>query len=162
MYKVSFTGHRPEKLPFFSEDDPMLADLKNRLKIQSEKVINEGSDCFFSGMARGVDLWCAEIVIELKQKYPQIKLTAVIPCKSQSSKWSTEDKKRYETVLKQCDKVVYTSESYSQNCMLKRDRALVELCDILVAVFDGSNGGTKYTVDYAGKMHRKVILVPVI
>ena len=44
--------------------------------------------------------------------------------------------------------------------MLKRDRALVELCDVLVAVFDGKPGGTKYTVDYAAKKGRKTSLIP--
>ena len=160
MYKVSFTGHRPEKLPYFSEDDPLCVDLKQRLKTQIEKLINEGADCFFSGMARGVDMWCAEIVLELKQKYPEITLTAVIPCKTQSNSWSGDSKIRYEKILKSCSKIIYTSEIYDKTCMLKRDRALVELCDVLVAVFDGTKGGTKYTVDYAEKKHKKVIIVP--
>ena len=35
----------------------------------------------------------------------------------------------------------------------------IELCDVLVAVFDGKSGGTKYTVDYAAKLHRKTLIV---
>lgn len=160
MYNVSFTGHRPEKLPYFSEDDPMCVDMKQRLKTQIEELIIEGADSFYTGMARGVDTWCAEIVIELKRKYPGINLTAVIPCKTQTSGWNAEDTSRYESILKHCDKTIYTSTAYSKSCMLKRDRALVDLCDVLVAVFDGTKGGTKYTVDYAEKVHRKVIIIP--
>ena len=160
MYKVSFTGHRPEKLPYFSEDDPMCVDLKERLKTQIEKLINDGADSFFTGMARGVDIWCAEIVLELKQKYPAIQLTAVIPCKNQANKWGGSDKIRYENILNRCNKAVFISEEYDKTCMLKRDRALVELCDVLIAVFDGTKGGTKYTVEYAGKKHKKVIIIP--
>lgn len=160
MYSVSFTGHRPEKLPYFSEEDPMCLDVKQRLREQIENLIKEGADNFFSGMARGVDIWCAEIVIELKEKYPQIKLTAVIPCKTQTNGWDEESAVRYRIILSKCDKAIYTSEAYSKSCMLKRDRALVELCDILVAVFDGTRGGTKYTVDYANKKKKKVIVIP--
>lgn len=162
MYSVSFTGHRPEKLPYFSEDDPLFLDLMQRLKMQIEKLINEGADSFFSGMARGVDLWCAEIIIELKSKYPELKLTAVIPCKTQTNGWDEQSVIRYRNILERCDKKIYISEEYSKTCMLKRDRALVDLCDVLVAVFNGTKGGTKYTVEYAEKKHKKVIVIPPI
>ena len=66
---------------------------------------------------------------------------------------------RYLDILSKCDKTIYISDSYNKTCMLKRDRALVELCDVLIAVFDGTKGGTKYTVDYAGKMRKKVIII---
>lgn len=160
MYSVSFTGHRPEKLPYFSEDDPMCADMKQRLRIQVEKLIGEGADSFFSGMARGVDIWSAEIVIELKSKYPGLKLTAVIPCKAQTNNWDEKSVIRYRNILEQCDKTIYISDEYNKSCMLKRDRALVDMCDVLVAVFDGTKGGTKYTVDYAKKKHKKIIVIP--
>lgn len=160
MYNVSFTGHRPEKLPYYGENDPLCEDLKQRLKIQIEKLIIDGADSFFSGMARGVDMWCAEIVIELKAKYPELKLTAVIPCKTQANGWNLSNKLRYNNILEHCDKKIYISDEYSKGCMLRRDRALVELCDVLVAVFDGKKGGTKYTVDYAEKSRKKVVMIP--
>ena len=160
MYNVSFTGHRPEKLPYFSEDDPMCADMKQRLRAQVEKLIVEGADSFFSGMARGVDIWSAELVIELKGKYPELKLTAVIPCKTQTNNWDGDSVVRYNNILKHCDKKIYISDEYNKSCMLKRDRALVDMCDVLIAVFDGTSGGTKYTVDYAEKKRKKVIIIP--
>ena len=140
MYSVSFTGHRPEKLPYFCDDDPMLVDMKERLKIQIEKLIAEGAECFYSGMARGADIWCAQIVIELKNKYPDIKLSAVIPCKTQTEKWDETSTAVYNDILSKCDKTIYISDKYTKTCMLKRDRALVDLCDVLVAVFDGTKG----------------------
>ncbi len=160
MYSVSFTGHRPEKLPFFSEDDPMLIDLKERLKVQIEKLINDGADFFYSGMARGTDIWCAQIVLELKNKYPYIKLSAVIPCRTQTDKWDEKSIAVYNNILGECFKTIYISENYTKSCMLKRDRALADLCDVLVAVYDGTKGGTKYTIDYAKKLNKKVIIVP--
>lgn len=159
MYKVSFTGYRPQKLPFFSEDDPMCVDLKLRLRQQIEKLIDSGAGEFFTGMALGVDIWCAEEVLELKKLHPEIRLTAVIPCRGQESKWSGEEQQRYREILRQCDKVLCLSESYTKDCMLKRNRALVELCDLLIAVYDGKPGGTKHTVDHAAKLGRKTIII---
>ena len=160
MYRVSFTGYRPEKLPFFSEDDPMCKDLKNRLSKQIKKLIEDGADEFFSGMARGVDIWAAEAVLELKRTYPDIKLTAVIPCPEQADSWSREDGDRYHGILEVCDKKLVISPHYSKGCMQKRNKALVDTCDILVAVFDGQSGGTKQTVAYAESKGRKTIVIP--
>lgn len=160
MYKVSFTGYRPQKLPFFSEEDPMCVDLKQRISIQIEKLIASGAGEFFTGMALGVDMWCAEAVLELKELYPEIKLTAVIPCRGQEANWNAGEQTRYHGILDRCDKVLCLAERYSKDCMMVRNRTLVDLCDLLIAVYDGKPGGTRYTVDYAKKRGRKTIVIP--
>lgn len=40
-------------------------------------------------------------------------------------------------------------ERYTDGCMLRRNRYMVEHADILMTVFDGSPGGTAATVRYA-------------
>lgn len=160
MYRVSFTGYRPAKLGFFSEDDPMCVDLRERLAKKITELCEHGADEFYSGMALGVDTWCAQIVLELKKTRPQVRLTAVIPCRTQAERWSAAEKALYKDILSRCDKVMCISESYSKDCMLKRNRVLVDMCDVLLAVYDGKAGGTAYTVNYAQKKGRKVLLVP--
>lgn len=159
MYRVSFTGYRPEKLPFFGEDDPLCKKLKQRLFAQVELLIKDGADEFCSGMALGVDMWAAEIVLKLKKLYPQIHLTAVIPCPEQAERWSREHKARYQNILDHCDKRIMVSPAYTKGCMLKRNKALVEMCDVLVAVFDGKSGGTKQTLELAKAKGKKTILL---
>ena len=160
MYKVSFTGYRPQKLPFFGEDDPMCVGLKKRISRQIEKLTDSGAGEFFTGMALGVDIWCAEAVLELKASRPDIKLTAVIPCRGQELKWNSAEQRRYHDILERCDKVLCLAESYTKDCMLARNRTLVDLCDLLVAVYDGKSGGTKHTVDYAEKKGRRLVIIP--
>ena len=159
MYSVSFTGYRPEKMPFPNEEHPLCNALKSRLREVIEQLIKDGADCFFSGMARGTDMWCAEIVLELKKIYPNIKLTAIIPCRTQTKGWTAEEKQRYENIARECAAVVCVSESYTKNCMMKRNRALVNCCDLLIAVFDGQKGGTANTVSYAQSKSKKIITV---
>ena len=160
MYKVSFTGYRPQKLPFFGEDDPMCVGLKMRISRQIEKLTDSGAGEFFTGMALGVDIWCAEAVLELKASRPDIKLTAVIPCRGQELKWNSAEQRRYHDILERCDKVLCLAESYTKDCMLARNRTLVDLCDLMVAVYDGKSGGTKHTVDYAEKKGRRIVIIP--
>ncbi len=162
MYRISFTGYRPEKLPFFGEDDPMCVDLKQRLSKQIGRLINDGADEFYTGMALGVDTWAAESVLEHKKTHPDIKLIAVLPCPEQTDRWTSADKARYKTILGQCDRTMMISPHYDKNCMLRRNRALVELCDVLIAVYDGKRGGTQYTVNFAKNSGKITIVIPPI
>jgi len=143
MYRISFTGYRPEKLPFFGEDDPMCVDLKQRLSEQIGTLINGRalSDLF---------AWA----------HPDIKLIAVLPCPEQTNRWTSADKARYKTILGQCDRTMMISPHYDKNCMLRRNRALVELCDVLIAVYDGKRGGTQYTVNFAKNSGKITIVIP--
>lgn len=160
MYKVSFTGYRPSKLGFKGENDPLCLDLKQRLRSNIESLIYSGALQFYSGMALGVDIWCAQAVLELKRLRPEITLTAVIPCPEQDEKWSAADKALYRSILGQCSDVICVSRTYTRDCMFERNRRLVDLCDLLLAVYDGKSGGTQYTVEYAHKKQRKVIVIP--
>lgn len=156
MFRVSFTGHRPDKLPYVDENDPSCIGLKERLEETVRALIADGADTFNSGMALGVDMWAAEIILKLKEEFPNITLTAVIPCPEQADKWGEILQGRYNGILARCDKIITTSPCYEKGCMLKRNKALVELCDILVAVFDGSRGGTMQTVNYARSQRKKI------
>ena len=159
MYSVSFTGYRPEKMPFPNEEHPLCIALKTRLRETIEQCIKDGADCFFSGMARGTDMWSAEIVLELKKTYPNIKLSAIIPCRTQTNGWTAEEKQRYDNIIKECAAVMCVSESYTKSCMMKRNRALVDCCDLLIAVYDGQSGGTANTVSYAQSKSKKIITI---
>lgn len=90
MKTCAFTGHRPQNLPFgFNEEDERCIDFKKTLREQIINLIeNEGVTHFISGMAIGVDMYAAEIVLGLKASYPGITLESAIPCESQAAKWS--------------------------------------------------------------------------
>lgn len=158
VYKVSFTGYRPSKLGF-GEGDPRCAALKQKLRDNIEVLAYSGAAQFYSGMALGVDMWCAQAVLELRKLRPEITLTAVIPCLGQDEKWCAADKARYRDILSQCSNVICVSRTYTKDCMFERNRRLVDMCDLLLAVYNGKSGGTKYTVEYAQKRGRKVIAI---
>ncbi len=55
---------------------------------------------------------------------------------------------------------MYVNRGYQKNCMLERDRFLVEWSSCLLAVYNGERrGGTAATVRYAEKAGRKIILI---
>ena len=111
-----------------------------------ERYVQEGVDTFLTGMAIGFDLYSAEYVIKLKEKYPAIKLCACIPCAGQEKYYSLTDKERYLAILKKCDERMILSESYYKGCMHVRNNYMVDKADCMIAYFIKDNGGTAYTI----------------
>ena len=76
--RCAFTGYRPQKMPFgYDESDPRCVEFKAKLRETIESLIGEGYAHFLSGGAQGMDQFAAEIVVELKEKYPWILLEMV-------------------------------------------------------------------------------------
>ncbi|MEG0693302.1 MAG: SLOG family protein [Oscillospiraceae bacterium] len=94
---VCFTGHRPQSLPFgFNEQDERCFKLKSAMREEIIRLIEKSvATKFISGMAIGIDIFAAEIVIDLKKQYPKISLECAIPCESQPEKWRESDRNRY-------------------------------------------------------------------
>ena len=157
----AFTGHRPKSFPWgYNENAPSCVMLKEVLAVQISALAERGVTDFLSGMAQGVDLWCAQIVLDLRKKHPAFKLHAILPCEGQESKWTVSAQEHYHSILKQANEVVYVGQEYSRDCMLERNRWLVEYSSILLAVYNGTlRSGTGATVRYALKQGREVIVI---
>lgn len=145
-----FTGHRSQKLPWgFNEQDERCLQMKENAKQKIISAINRGYINFISGMAIGFDMICAELVLELKKQYPQIKLVCAIPCKGQEKVWNAFTQKRYNNIVKRADKKVVLAEKYTPECMLDRNRYMINNSSLCIALFDGKPGGTAKTIEYA-------------
>lgn len=162
MKTVCFTGRRPQKLPWgYNEADARCLNLKKNLEEKIDSAIEMGATHFISGMALGVDMWAAEIVIQKKKDGADIKLEAALPHKNQSASWSAEHKGRYNNILKECDKITCVSQRYSPYCMMKRNCYMVENSDLVIAATDDFTGGSGKTVLYARSKNVPVWIISI-
>lgn len=147
-----FTGHRPNKLPWQSDEaDPRCIALKADIQAALETAYDEGYRHFICGMALGCDLYFGEAVIELRKAHPDVTLEAAVPCEEQPDRWSEEEQTRYRQLLELCDFETMVQHHYTKGCMLRRNRYMVDRSSLLIAAYDGTAGGTMYTVSYAMK-----------
>ena len=70
-HRCCFTGHRPHKL--HQPESVVIAALEQKIR----DAVAAGFVTFISGMAWGVDIWAAEIVLKLKKEGHPIHLIAV-------------------------------------------------------------------------------------
>ena len=159
--KCAFTGHRPQSLPFgFNETDERCIALKQTLRAEIIKLIeDEGVTHFISGMAIGVDMYAAEIVLGLKSSYDRIILESAIPCETQAAKWTEEQRNRYFEIAEKCDKETLIQQHYTADCMHKRNRYMVDQADVIIAVWDGRPSGTGKTVQYAQRQGKPIRVI---
>lgn len=157
----AFAGHRPCKFPWkYDETDNRCVALKAVLTEQIRLLVNAGVTQFLSGMAEATDTWAALAVLVLREKNPKLKLHCILPCKGQAEKWSVSSRDLYYSILEQADSIVYVSRDYHRDCMLRRNRFLVEHASTLLAVYNGEwRGGTAATIRYARKMDREIIVI---
>lgn len=159
----SFTGHRPAKLPWgFDEADPRCVNLKRRIAEAAETAYEGGCRHFICGMAQGCDLYFCESVLRLRASHPEITVEAAIPCPTQADAWPADQRARYARLVESCDFETMVSERYTPYCMQRRDRYMVDHASLLIAVFDGTSGGTRYTVEYAMRRGVCVADLPVV
>lgn len=151
-YTCCFTGHRPEKLPWGSdESDPRCAVLKRKIYDAVESAYDGGMRHFICGMARGCDFYFAEAVLELRRVYGDVTLEAAVPFPGQADGWPEADRDRWQSILYQCDLETLVQEQYSRGCMPRRNRYMVDHSALVIAVYGGVSGGTRQTLEYALK-----------
>ena len=159
-----FSGYRPEKLPWGADEgDPRCDALKKLIFNTAEWVYTSGRRHFICGMARGSDTYFCEAVLILREQYPGVTIEAAIPYKDQAQGWSSEERARYDALVGSCDFVTYVSQEYTRDCMLRRNRYIVDNASLLIAVFDGKPGGTSYTIKYAARRGVAIIdIAPIL
>ncbi|MEA5003018.1 MAG: SLOG family protein [Christensenella sp.] len=155
-----FTGHRPHKLPFLrNEDHPQYRLLEQQLITNIlKKALTDGCDTFLTGMAQGIDILCAELVLKIRELIGEhLRLVCAIPYLAQAQRWEATEQARYKKILAQADHKILLGSEYADGCLLARDRFLVEHSAHMIAVYDGASaGGTKYTLEYAYRKNLSV------
>ncbi len=159
--KICFTGHRPKGLPWgYDETKESCVLFKSVMASIIEKAILNGYTYFISGMALGIDMICAEIVLKLKKKYKNVMLECAIPCLNQEKKWSLSQQERYKKIIHKADVVHYVSKTeYTNTCMNDRNNYMVEQSDVIIAVWNGKPSGTSNTIKFAKKRCNKIKII---
>jgi uncharacterized phage-like protein YoqJ len=149
---VAFTGHRPDKVGGYNLPNPTYIHICREI----EKALKElNPDKAISGMALGVDSYAASVCIRLN-----IPFIAAIPFKGQEKAWPQKSQRAYHLLLsKSCEQVIVCEGEYAPFKMQVRNQWMVDHCDVLIAIWDGTPGGTANCINYAKAKNKQIIFI---
>jgi uncharacterized phage-like protein YoqJ len=142
------TGHRPNKVGGYS------ADATERLVHVAHDWLNlNRPDKVISGGALGWDQALGWAALRLK-----IPLTMALPFKGFHTKWPSISQGLFNLMCFDAEEIVYVSEpGYSPWKMQVRNEWMVDHCDTVLALWDGSAGGTGNCIQYANKVGKPIV-----
>lgn len=152
--KIAITGHRPNKL---GNDYDLTSELIRRIRLEIYDILrNKKATELITGMALGIDTLFAQIAIDYC--FPFI---AALPCKNQQSKWPERSRITYNKIINDplCTVKYITDSEYTPRCMQIRNEWMVDNCDLLIAVWNGSTGGTMNCINYAITKNKEIIYI---
>ena len=150
---IAATGHRPDKLGGFSRPVwcALVAHARSFLEIMEPSGV-------ISGMALGWDQAMARAALDL-----DIPVIAALPFAGQADRWPRHARNDYfrllaevTTKIKVWEQPGYETEDI-RGALLARNRWMVDNCGLVVALWDGSSGGTGHCVEYAKSVNRDLI-----
>lgn len=145
QHRCCFTGHRPEKLTISERR------LTRLLEAEIRRAIDNGFTTYITGMAKGVDLIAAEIVLRLRARDARLKLVCALPHPGFGLHWGGGWTERFQHVLAQSDLERTICPGFSYAAYQARNEWMVRHAGLVIAVFNGERGGTKNTLDFAAK-----------
>lgn len=137
LYTLCGTGHRPNKLGGYSQAvKDQLRDLARWALLEAQA--RRGPLKVHSGMAQGWDWALAEACCELELTW-----VAAVPFVGQEAMWPQVTQREYQKLLGLASEVVTVSEGgYSAAKMQARNEWMLRHSEAVLALWDGSPGGT--------------------
>ena len=138
---VTFCGHREVREP---------EKIRKWLYETVEGLILEGADCFYLGGYGQFDAMAANVVRELKQRYPNIRSVLVLPYLDREFDTS----RYYESIYPPLENVP------RRYAISKRNEYMVDNADVVIAYVVFSFGGASKTLRYAERKHKRIVRYP--
>ena len=149
MKTCAFTGHRQLNYAHLNR-------LPELLYSAISHAYDLGCRTFIAGGAIGFDTEAARQVIRFRLSHPDVSLMIYIPFIDQAQSWNESQRRAYNHILFSANEVKYISEAYDSDCMRRRNQAMADDCDLLIAYLSNSRSGAGQTVRMAERQGKEV------
>ena len=148
------SGYRPHELGIFNEKHLGITIIKKAIENELRRLIDEGIEWIIISGGQGVETWTAEVVLELKDEFPQLKYSIITPFLEIEKNWNEQKQEKYYFIRSQADFVTsVTKRPYEAPWQLfEKDKFIIQNTDGLLLVYDEDNEGSpKYVKKLAEK-----------
>ena len=155
MFTEDFNPDRIARTAFFTGHRQIPTDMKQDIGENVYRFLmhaySAGYRRFYCGCALGFDTLAAFQTVRLRDRYPDVILSAAVPCADQAERWTEKDREQHKIILNLSDEKIILSPSYYQGVMLARNRFMADRSSLCICYLTHMYGGTASTVRYALK-----------
>ena len=110
--------------------------LKMRLKKEIISVIEQGTVDFYTDLKKGTGMWAANMIMELKEQYPDLSLTPILSYPGQIEQMKKKEREEIECILSKCAPAKYVDTE--KNTMFNSQELryyISENIDTIIAIY---------------------------
>lgn len=137
MKVLTVSGCKPMELNIFSEDDSRIEFIKEAIRKRLISFIEEGLEWVLISGQMGVEMWTAEVVLDLKNTY-EIKIGMIPPFENLASRWPEVLQHKYEELSFTVDffESIYQGDYKGPFQFRARDLWMIDKSDACLLLMD--------------------------
>ncbi|MDQ0299264.1 putative phage-like protein YoqJ [Salibacterium salarium] len=152
MKVLAVTGYKPQELGIFDPNAKEISYIKATLKSKIYGLLENGLEWIVISGQPGVEQWAAEVVIDLKMEWSQLRLAVLPPFLHQDSIWPDHAKERYQRIIQSADYCEAISKKEYDNpgqLRAKNDFIIMKTDALLLLYTEEQEGTPKYYLEAA-------------
>lgn len=139
MVKTAYvTGYKSYELNIFKDDAPEVKYLKLFLKNKLQNLVEEGLEWVLIQGQLGIEMWTAEVVLDLQQEYPELKLGVITPFQNHTERWNEQNQLKYQQIIEGADfhDSVHHAPYEGPFQFKQTDQFILDHSDMTVLIYD--------------------------
>mgnify|MGYP001090610843 CR=1 FL=1 len=156
--RLVITGYKQYELGIFDDKSPAIPIIKKALRRALIPLIEDGLEWVLLSGQLGVETWAAEVIMDLREDYPDLKYAIITPFLDQEKGWKAEKVEKYEEILLMADFHATVSKRPYEGPwqFTAKNQFLIRNSDGLLLLYDEEKEGTpKYIKEMAEKYKEK-------
>ena len=155
LKRLVVTGYKPHELGIFDDKHPGVRFIKKALEKRLVALLDEGLEWVIISGQLGIETWAAEVVIDLKKEYTDLKYAVITPFTDQEKNWNDMKKEKYHTIVAKADyHTSLTKRPYEAPWQfIEKDKFFMRNSDGILIVYDEENDGSPKFVKKAAEKY---------
>lgn len=166
LKRLVVTGYKQHELGIFDEKNPGIRFIKKALKNRFRTLLDEGLEWVILSGQLGVETWAAEVVLDMKVEFPQLKYAVLTPFLEQEKRWNETKQENYRMIIENADfHRSLTSKPYEAPWQfIEKNKFFLRNSDGILILYDEETDGSpkfikKEAERYAEKNEYQVLTI---
>ncbi|WP_071435488.1 SLOG family protein [Bacillus kwashiorkori] len=147
LRRIVITGYKAYELGIFNENHPGIHYIKKALAKELVTLLDDGLEWVLLSGQLGVETWAAQVIMDLKDMYPQLKYAVIPPFLDQEATWNENNQHIYQEIIEFADYYrALTEKPYEGPWQfMEKNKFFIRNSDGLLIIYDEEmEGSPKY------------------